>query len=287
VIPDPKTTVVGKVIDRSLNPVAGATVTTTGGLSGTTATDGSFSIADEPTVLGNIVVTASGLVNGSRLTGKSGGAPAVPSGVTNVGDIRLALNSVLIVAADYSSPQAQLLASGRFTKVDTFIAVSATPTLQTLSAYDVVLVYTNYQLANPTAVGNVLADYVDGGGRVVLGTYALSSYWGVAGRITTHGYSPLVNGGNGSVSGRIAPTTPVDSLFADINLGVVAYFWNSNFAHPGLDAGATLLATDGAGVNMIARSANGKVMGVNLFPANGYGNNQEYFKLWANILASF
>jgi hypothetical protein len=288
VIPDPKTTVTGRVIDKSLNPVADANVTTTGGLLAVTGVDGSFTIAGEPTVLGDIAVSASGLVNGVRLTGRSGAVPPVPSGVTNVGDITIRLNAnVLIVAADYSSPQTQLVASGRITKVDNFIATGATPTLQTLSAYDVVLVYTNYSLANPTALGNVLADYVDGGGKVVLGTYALSSGWGVAGRITTHGYSPFTNGGNGSVSGRITPTTPVDGLFADINLGAVTYFWNSNFAHPGLDAGATLLATDGAGINMIARSANGKVMGVNLFPAVWGANNQEFFKLWANILASF
>ena len=289
VIPDPLTTVVGRVIDRTLNPLAGATVTTTGGLSAITASDGSFSIANERTVLGNIAVTASGLVNGARLIGRSGSFPAVRGGITNVGDIRLSLNSVLIVAADYSPPQTQLMSSGRFTKVDFFNATGATPTLQSLTAYDAVIVYTNYPPANPTALGNVLADYVDGGGRVVLATYALSSPWNVAGRITTPGYSPLVNRGvNGSVSGSLIPAVPADNLFTDINLGVLTYFSNSNFSHPGLDAGATLLATDGAGNNMIARSANSKVMGINLFPGICCGgNNQEFFKLLANILVSF
>lgn len=287
IIPDPMSTVSGRVVDKNGLPIFEASVTTTGGRSGLTAVDGTFSITDVPTALGDIMVTASGLVNGTLLKGRSGSVPPVPRGITNVGDIKLSLNSVLIVAADYSPPQAQLLASGRFTKVDTFIAISATPTLLTLSAYDVVLVYTNYQPANPTALGDVLADYVDGGGRVALGTYALSASWGVTGRIATHGYSPFVNGVTGYMSGRIVPTTPIDSLFDGINLGAVTYFWNSNFAHPVLDTGANLLATDGAGINMIARSANGKVMGVNLFPAVYGGNNQEFYNLLVNILSSF
>src|SRR5262249_52995864 len=51
VIPDPLTTVVGRVIDRQGNPVVGATVTS-GGQASITGSDGAFSIAGVPTISG-------------------------------------------------------------------------------------------------------------------------------------------------------------------------------------------------------------------------------------------
>ena len=49
--------------------------------------------------------------------------------------------------------------------------------------------------------------------------------------------------------------------------------------------GATLLATDGAGINMIARSASRRVQGMNLFPGSNVGSNAEFFELVANIVS--
>jgi hypothetical protein len=51
-----------------------------------------------------------------------------------------------------------------------------------------------------------------------------------------------------------------------------------------LAAGATLLATDGGGINMIARSSNG-IVGLNLFPGFGAAfNNAEFYRLISNAL---
>jgi hypothetical protein len=87
VIPDPGTTVTGTVVDTNHNPVAGATVTTAGGLSGTTQADGTFSIPDVPTVSITIVVNATETVNGVSLRGTSIAVPPVRAGTTNVGTI--------------------------------------------------------------------------------------------------------------------------------------------------------------------------------------------------------
>lgn len=87
VIPDPGTTVTGIVVDSSQNPVAGATVTTLGGLSATTQNDGSFTISNVSTVLGNIVVSATGTVNGIAVRGSSAAVPPVRGGTTNAGTI--------------------------------------------------------------------------------------------------------------------------------------------------------------------------------------------------------
>ncbi len=200
-------------------------------------------------------------------------------------EITWAADHILIVHADSgSAPMSDLMASGLFDSVDEFDAEGATPVLGDLTSYDAVLAYTNSTPADQSALGNVLADYVDGGGHLVICTYSFSTPWEITGRIMTAGYAPLTNlGTNGEVSGNLSAVVPADPIFSGIDLGSVSYFHNNNFAHPGLDAGATLLATDGAGINMIARNSSGNIYGVNLFPETGE-NNQEIFDLIANML---
>ncbi len=182
------------------------------------------------------------------------------------------------------APVSELWATGRFDTITVFDVSSSTPTLSTLEAFDTALVFTNYAPYSATGLGNVLADYVDSGGHVVLATYGFSSPWNIAGRIMTPGYSPLTNRGiNTDVSGSLVATVPGDPIFTGIDLGAVWYWHNWNFADPGVDAGATLLATDGAGHNMIARNAVGSVVGMNFFPESG-ANNQELYNLIGNAL---
>lgn len=90
VIPDPLTTVIGSVVDSSGEPVDGAALTTNGGLSGASLPDGSFSIADVPTILGDIVVMASAEIAGQQLFGNSTATGSVRAGTTDVGIIVLA-----------------------------------------------------------------------------------------------------------------------------------------------------------------------------------------------------
>ncbi|MFP4600673.1 MAG: putative Ig domain-containing protein, partial [Persicimonas sp.] len=76
-------------------------------------------------------------------------------------------------ATNYNDVKAKLDASGKFDVVDTYSANSWTPTLADLNQYDAVLVYSwNTTFNNPTALGDVLADYVDAGGGVVASTYS-------------------------------------------------------------------------------------------------------------------
>jgi hypothetical protein len=90
ILPDPLTLVMGFVLDQNNSPVSGATVTAPGGLTGTTAANGSFSIPGVPTVLGNIQVNASFTpAGGSTLSGVSASVAPVLGGVTNVGTIQL------------------------------------------------------------------------------------------------------------------------------------------------------------------------------------------------------
>jgi hypothetical protein len=87
VIPDPLTTVIGRVLDENRMPLAGASVSVLGH-TGLTAADGTFSIPNVPTVRGNLIVAASFIPpSGPSLTGSSAPTPAVVGGTTNVGDI--------------------------------------------------------------------------------------------------------------------------------------------------------------------------------------------------------
>lgn len=92
VIPDPGTTVNGRVLDIHGVPVSGATVTTLG-ISATSQADGTFSIPGVATARGNIVVTATIVVNAVTFIGKSASVAPVPGATTNVGDIVVSANN--------------------------------------------------------------------------------------------------------------------------------------------------------------------------------------------------
>lgn len=88
VIPDPGTTVTGRVTDPADGPIADALVETRG-LQSTTAADGTFTLPDVPTVGGPIEVTATGVFRGETLTSTSDFFDPVVGGVTDVGTIVL------------------------------------------------------------------------------------------------------------------------------------------------------------------------------------------------------
>ena len=90
VIPDPGTTVIGRVLATNGAPVAGATVTLFS-TSGTTGGDGTFSFSGVPTVAGNIAVTATATIDNAIQTGISGSFEPVIGGITNVGNIVISL----------------------------------------------------------------------------------------------------------------------------------------------------------------------------------------------------
>ena len=95
VIPDPLTTVIGRVLDKNGQPVNGATVTTFGSFTATSRSDGTFSIPSVPTARGTITVSAEIVVDGKKLTGRSAAVAPVPAGQTNVGDIVVKAGGVI------------------------------------------------------------------------------------------------------------------------------------------------------------------------------------------------
>ena len=89
--------------------------------------------------------------------------------------------------------QAKIQGTALFSSVDEFLIDSSTPLLSTLQSYDAVLVYSDASFHDSDAIGDVLADYMDGGGGVVLCTFAFITPGGlgIGGRIVTDGYLPF------------------------------------------------------------------------------------------------
>jgi hypothetical protein len=102
---------------------------------------------------------------------------------------------VLIAYSDAAPPTLmfnEIQAESGVSQVDLFDAGAAVPTLQQLQQYDVVFTFSNNIWHDAVAMGNVLADYEDGGGVVVVGNHAWANDggWLLQGRWMTGGYSP-------------------------------------------------------------------------------------------------
>jgi len=117
-------------------------------------------------VLTGTLIILSGCGGGG---GGIGGPPPLP-------DVAVLSNEA---ATSFATDVADKLeATGQFSRVDTINAASQTPTVAQLLTYDGVLVYTGANgpaLADTTALGDVLADFVDGGGGLVV-AYAAVVY---------------------------------------------------------------------------------------------------------------
>lgn len=127
---------------------------------------------------------------------------------------------LFIAAAQVEEMLSLLQAYPDIEQAESFDASQATPTLDTLLGYDSVLVVADQPFADPEALGDVLADYVDAGGSVVqtVPTFAGASDrndWSVQGRFAEEGYSPFVARGDSAITdynvllGDYLPSHPI------------------------------------------------------------------------------
>jgi len=196
-------------------------------------------------------------------TGMSPGAGGCPSCSGGEPESSAGLIDVLLVAADDSpsvaAVQTYLSAFSDIATVDTFDATTGTPTLSYLQNYDAVLVWSNYAFDNSAALGDVLADYVDSGGGVVVTTFSYHSSVLLAGRLIDEQYSPFVTAGPGLFSwadlGWYDPTHPIMTGVTSIS-----GFYRDDVS---LTSGATLVASWDDGQPFVAQK--GQVVGVTLW----------------------
>ncbi|MGJ8569716.1 MAG: tandem-95 repeat protein [Hoeflea sp.] len=147
--------------------------------------------------------------------------------------------------------------------------------------YEVVLTWGNYTYANGASVGDLLSQYVAGGGGLVVSAHALLNS-GLAGEIVSQ--FPLGGSVTNATGGGLLATVADDSIFDGIDIGGLSsgQLYINNGAT--LAAGATLLATNSAGSsNLIARNSDGDIVSANFYA--GYMNlNSELVKLYGNML---
>ncbi|MCP4459487.1 MAG: S8 family serine peptidase [Cytophagales bacterium] len=145
--------------------------------------------------------------------------------------------------------------------------------LADIADFDVVMATNNTQWqaggnVSPVVIGDLLADYIDQGGKVIANSFAYDyDAWAIAGRFINEGYGPFVSTTSdfsGSVSlGTVhAPSHPVMEGVTAIGN---SYLWQD----PSLASGATLLADWSDGHHFAA--VNDNVVALNILPSDGNG----------------
>jgi hypothetical protein len=133
--------------------------------------------------------------------------------------------SLLIAPSESDNPAFRAEVAGLLgDTVDYYDARVATPTLGDLSAYDAVFTWANFAYFDEVGFGDVLADYVDAGGRVILGAFTTyTSGNNLSGDIMTSGYSPVTSP---SGSNHFAPSAYVGDgvvLWCDVDEYTATY----------------------------------------------------------------
>lgn len=116
VIPDPLTSVKGRVVDKQGNPISGATVSALG-QTGATLSDGTFTLSGLPTIQGPVVVRAHVVLAGNVLGALSAAFAPILGGVINTGDL-IALPIPVITSIAPKSILAGTVASATVTGVN-------------------------------------------------------------------------------------------------------------------------------------------------------------------------
>ncbi len=158
----------------------------------------------------------------------------------------------------------------------------STPSLAHLSDFGCVYVFNNYTFADPTGLGNVLADYIDDGGTVVLNTPTWDASYGIYGRIMTDAdYAPLTHMASGGFSytslGDYDDTHEFMDGVSSINS---LYFWE----YLNVESPATWVADMENGQPLVAVNADYNCAGTNMFSDDGHYWTGDGWVLHNNII---
>ena len=184
------------------------------------------------------------------------------------------LNVLLLSPDEDVSDVASTLAAFLDLNVTTYPKADL-PTLEIadFTPYDLIVTTNNTQwlaagLVEPALVGDLLADYIDQGGKVIVNCFAYDyDAWALAGRFITEGYGPFTGtstdfAGNTSLGTIYAADHPVMENVSAISN---SYLWQN----PTLADGATLLADWADGTHFAAVNEN--VVALNILPSDGEG----------------
>ncbi|MFT4699279.1 MAG: hypothetical protein ACI9SJ_002445 [Flavobacteriaceae bacterium] len=191
----------------------------------------------------NVASDGALLMRNALLWAINGGAPPItsvlvvasPGDPTWIDDVELKLEETAEIDAD------------------TYLSNGGTPTLAELQAYDAVFLFTDQGAVDPVALGNVLAQYVDGGGHVVDATFTGNVQ--ITGAYTA--YSLYSNSGqsNGTNLGIGTIYDPADAILTGVtnfDSGTASYHNTGGTVDPG----ATVIADYDTGTPLIIKKDN-------------------------------
>jgi hypothetical protein len=162
------------------------------------------------------------------------------------------------------------MASGLFNSVAIVDVMASTPTLMQLQAYDAVITWSNFNYASGVDLGNVLADYVDAGGGVVVAVFAnsiattnrfLDGRWQQGYEVILD-QSGTLSGSNATLGTVHAPSHPIMAGVSSFDGGVASYRPNVT----SLEVGAVSIADWSDGRVLVARGANPKRVDLGFYP---------------------
>jgi PEP-CTERM motif len=154
-----------------------------------------------------------------------GAAAPASAGLLIVGDNGL-------IATPLQDTRASIAATGRVAgPIDTFDAGAGTPSLSLLQSYDAVLLGWMWEIFDTTALGNVLADYVDAGGGLVETWYL--GHLGPQGRWISGNYDPIFHSGINTIYGSIGTVhIPGHPVLQDVSAVSSRFTWPGYYPHP-------------------------------------------------------
>ena len=181
-----------------------------------------------------------------------------------------------------STLQAGLEAFEDIGALDYFDAAISPPIPADLAPYGVVIVANGFYWADAEATGNVLASYVDSGGKVIVAEAGFDGFWGygLQGRFADESYGPFVGG---LIDQSIQRTLGAHDADHPIMAGVESLA-DSVVTLVDLQPGAQWVAEWGDGVPLVAVMDFSSVVGINMFPFD-YGNiSGDYISLFHNAV---
>ena len=171
--------------------------------------------------------------------------------------------------------------------IDTFSLLDYSRTLvipspEFLESYDALLVFTNAWPIGGSGlpesfdtIGNLMADYVDAGGGIVMCQFMISGFTaGIRGRLISPGYAPLKEGSLHSDIGQWHDRSivldsldfPLHPVFSGIDIDSLSLPAHQIYlGRPDLDETAVLLAVDDESTNAIAANSRGTIIGLNIY----------------------
>lgn len=192
--------------------------------------------------------------------------------------------NVMVLGASHnvSSVADSILAHSDFISVSYTNVTYTTPTLNQLTAFDAILVYSNYYYNNSYQLGNVLASYVDQGGGVVTTVFENGGYARLNGN-WLNGYRVFSNGTRYGTAQASAFSD--HTITEDISL-IEGYY--RSYATSLIDEGEIIASWDDGYILAAEKEvASVKRVDLGLFPEDGIYrgySNYEGFRLIANAL---